>query len=41
LIPKLKELKKIQQYRPICMLNVSFKSLQKWLQIDYLWWLVN
>jgi hypothetical protein len=29
LIPKLKEVKKIQQYRPICMLNVSFKSLQK------------
>lgn len=29
LIPKLKEVKKIQQYRPICMLNVSFKIFTK------------
>jgi hypothetical protein len=25
LIPKVKEANKIQQYRPICLLNVSFK----------------
>jgi hypothetical protein len=29
LIPKLQEVKKIQQYRPICMLNVSFKIFTK------------
>ena len=29
LIPKLKEVKMIQQYRPICMLNVSFKIFTK------------
>jgi hypothetical protein len=29
LIPKEKEVKKIQQYRPICMLNVSFKIFTK------------
>ena len=29
LIPKQKEVKKIQQYRPICMLNVSFKIFTK------------
>lgn len=31
---KLKEVKQIQQYRPICMLNVSFKILQKYWQIE-------
>ena len=34
LIPKLKEVKMIQQYRPICMLNVSFKIFTKILAID-------
>jgi hypothetical protein len=29
LIPKLQEVKMIQQYRPICMLNVSFKIFTK------------
>ena len=29
LIPKQKEVKQIQQYRPICMLNVSFKTFTK------------
>lgn len=29
LIPKLKEVKMIQQYRPICILNVSFKIFIK------------
>jgi hypothetical protein len=29
LLPKEKEAKKIQQYRPICMLNVSFKIFTK------------
>ena len=29
LIPKLNEVKKIQQYGPICMLNVSFKIFTK------------
>jgi hypothetical protein len=29
LIPKQKEVKQIQQYRPICMLNVSFKIFTK------------
>jgi len=29
LIPKQKEVKKIQQYRPICVLNVSFKIFTK------------
>lgn len=31
---KLKEVKMIQQFRPICMLNVSFKSFTKVLLID-------
>jgi hypothetical protein len=29
LLPKEKEVKKIQRYRPICMLNVSFKIFTK------------
>ena len=29
LIPKSKEVKMIQQYRPICLLNVSFKFFTK------------
>jgi hypothetical protein len=29
LIPKEKEVKRIQQYRPICMLNISFKIFTK------------
>jgi hypothetical protein len=29
LLPKEQEVKKIQQYRPICMLNVSFKIFTK------------
>ena len=29
LIPKQKEVKQIQQYRPICMLNVSFQIFAK------------
>ena len=29
LIPKMKEAKMIQQYRPICMLNISFKIFTK------------
>ena len=29
LLPKLQEAKMIQQYRPICMLNVSFKIFTK------------
>jgi hypothetical protein len=29
LIPKVKEANKIQQYRPICLLNVSFKIFTK------------
>ena len=29
LLPKEQEAKKIQQYRPICMLNVSFKIFTK------------
>ena len=29
LIPKQKEVKQVQQYRPICMLNVSFKIFTK------------
>jgi hypothetical protein len=29
LLPKEKEVKKIQQYRPICMLNISFKIFTK------------
>jgi hypothetical protein len=29
LLPKIKEATKIQQYRPICLLNVSFKVFTK------------
>jgi hypothetical protein len=29
LLPKVKEPQKIQQYRPICLLNVSFKIFTK------------
>jgi hypothetical protein len=29
LIPKQKEVKQVQQYKPICMLNVSFKIFTK------------
>ena len=29
LLPKLQEVKMIQHYRPICMLNVSFKIFTK------------
>ena len=29
LLPKCNDAKQIQQYRPICLLNVSFKYLQK------------
>ena len=41
LIPKLKEVKMIQQYKPICMLNVSFKIFTKILAIDWIWWLIR
>jgi hypothetical protein len=33
LIPKQEEVKKVQQYRPICMLNVSFKIFTKVMAI--------
>jgi hypothetical protein len=29
LLPKIKEAERIQQYRPICLLNVSFKNFTK------------
>jgi hypothetical protein len=32
LIPKIHNATKIQHYRPICVLNVSFRSLLKWEQ---------
>jgi len=35
LIPKLKEATKIQQYRPICLLNVSFKIFTKALMFRF------
>ena len=35
LIPKLKEASKIQQYRPICLLNVSFKVFTKALMLRF------
>ena len=35
LIPKLKEATKIQQYRPICLLNVSFKIFTKALMLRF------
>jgi hypothetical protein len=34
LIPKVHEANQIQQYRPICLLNVSLRSLRKWLLIE-------
>ena len=38
LLPKIKEATKIQQYRPICLLNVSFKISLRWLPIDSWGW---
>jgi hypothetical protein len=35
LIPKTKEAAKIQQYRPICLLNVSFKIITKILMLRF------
>jgi hypothetical protein len=35
LIPKLKEATRIQQYRPICLLNVSFKIITKILMLRF------
>ena len=35
LIPKLKEASIIQQYRPICLLNVSFKIFTKALMLRF------
>jgi hypothetical protein len=35
LIPKLKEASKIQQYRPICLLNVSFKIIIKIMMLRF------
>ncbi|OQU81132.1 hypothetical protein SORBI_3006G014632 [Sorghum bicolor] len=37
LIPKVSNAIKIQQYRPICVLNVSFKISLKWVQIGLIW----
>ena len=41
LLPKIKEATKIQQYRPICLLNVSFKISLRWLPIDSWEWLAK
>jgi hypothetical protein len=35
LIPKIKEASKIQQYRPICLLNVSYKIITKALMLRF------
>jgi hypothetical protein len=35
LIPKSKEAVKIQQYRPICLLNVSYKIITKALMLRF------
>jgi hypothetical protein len=35
LIPKMKEASKIQQYMPICLLNVSFKIITKNLMLRF------
>jgi hypothetical protein len=35
LIPKIKEASKIQQYRPICLLNVSYKIITKPLMLRF------
>jgi hypothetical protein len=35
LIPKLKDASKIQQYRPICLLNVSYKIFTKALMLRF------
>jgi hypothetical protein len=35
LLPKLKEAAKIQQYRPICLLNVSYKIITKALMLRF------
>jgi hypothetical protein len=35
LIPKLKEATRIQQFRPICLLNVSFKIITKILMLRF------
>jgi hypothetical protein len=34
LIPKTKEAPKIQQYRPICLLNVSYKIIAKSTHVE-------
>jgi hypothetical protein len=38
LVPKLEEVTRIEQYRPICMLNVSFKVFTKCWLTDCHWW---
>jgi hypothetical protein len=35
LIPKIKEAVKIQQYKPICLLNVSYKIITKALMLRF------
>jgi hypothetical protein len=35
LLPKIKEAAKIQQYRPICLLNVSYKIITKALMLRF------
>jgi hypothetical protein len=34
LLPKVNEAERIQQYRPICLLNLSSRSSQKWPPLD-------
>jgi hypothetical protein len=38
LLPKKENATQIQQYRPICLLNVSFIFLLKWRQTGFLMW---
>jgi hypothetical protein len=35
LIPKIKEASKIQQYMPICLLNISYKIITKALMLQF------
>jgi hypothetical protein len=38
LLPKCREATHIKEYRPICLLNISFKKLPKWQLVGSLKW---